>query len=85
MYWYYIGISQTLDQTLFPPYGSNTSVNIHGRCYVKYVFTLKFINSKTSLYRHNSSVISQKGESQKWCFKKAKHVEFSEKRTFRTP
>ena len=30
----------------------------------------------------NSSVIRQKGESQDGCFKKTKHVRFSEKRTF---
>ena len=33
----------------------------------------------------NSSVIRQKGESQIECFKKTKHVKFSEKRTFLTP
>ena len=32
-----------------------------------------------------SSVIRQKGESQKRCFKKAKHAKFSEKRTFLPP
>ena len=32
-----------------------------------------------------SSVIRQKGESQNGCFKKAKHVKFSKKRTFLTP
>ena len=32
-----------------------------------------------------TSVIRQKGESQKGCFKKAKHVKFSAKRTFLTP
>ena len=29
-----------------------------------------------------SSVVRRKGESQNGCFKKTKHVEFSEKRTF---
>ena len=33
----------------------------------------------------NSSVLSQKGESQNWCFKKTKHAKFSEKWTFVTP
>ena len=32
-----------------------------------------------------SSVIRQKGESQKRCFKKTKHAKFSGKRTFLTP
>ena len=32
-----------------------------------------------------SSVIRQKGESQKGCFKKTKRAKFSEKRTFLTP
>ena len=32
-----------------------------------------------------SSVIRQKGESQNECFKKTKHVKFSEKRLFLTP
>ena len=32
-----------------------------------------------------SSVIRQKGESQNACFKKTKHVKFSEKQTFLTP
>ena len=32
-----------------------------------------------------SSVVRQKGESQNGCFKKTKHVKFSEKRTFLTP
>ena len=31
---------------------------------------------------YNPSVIMQKGESQNGCFKKTKHVKFSEKRTF---
>ena len=31
-----------------------------------------------------SSVIRQKGESQNWCFKKAKRAEMSEKQTFLT-
>ena len=34
---------------------------------------------------HNTSVVSQKGESQNGCFKKTKHVKFSQKRTFLTP
>ena len=33
----------------------------------------------------NSSVKMQKGESQNGCYKKTKHVKFSEKRTFCTP
>ena len=33
----------------------------------------------------NSSVISQKGKSQNWCFKKTKHAKFTKKRTFLTP
>ena len=33
---------------------------------------------------HNSSVIRQKGESHNGCFKKTKHVKFTEKRTFFT-
>ena len=33
----------------------------------------------------NSSVISQKGESQNRCFKKTKHTKFTKKRTFLTP
>ena len=49
--------------------------------------------SKRNFFRENvskklhlrSSVIRQKGESQNGCFKKTKHVEFSEKRTFLTP
>ena len=28
--------------------------------------------------------LQQKGESQKWCYKKAKHAKFSEKQTFLT-
>ena len=32
-----------------------------------------------------ASVIRQKGESENGCFKKTKHVKFSEKRTFLTP
>ena len=32
-----------------------------------------------------SSVIREKGESQNGCFKKTKHVKFSEKRTFLSP
>ena len=49
--------------------------------------------SKRNFFRENvskklhlrSSVIRQKGESQNGCFKKTKHVKFSEKRTFLTP
>ena len=33
----------------------------------------------------NSSVIRQKGESRKGCFRKTKHIKFSKKRTFLTP
>ena len=33
----------------------------------------------------NTSVARQKGKSQNGCFKKTKHVKFSEKRTFLTP
>ena len=43
---------------------------------------------KLSLLVHErvkSSVIRQKGEFQNMCFKKTKHVNFSEKRTFLTP
>ena len=36
-------------------------------------------------YMQKSSVIRQKGQSQNGCFKKTKHVEFSEKRTFFYP
>ena len=35
--------------------------------------------------KSNWSVMRQKGESQNGCFKKTKHVKFSEKRTFLTP
>ena len=41
-----------------------------------------FINVVLVIF--NSSVIRQKGESQNVCFKKTKHVKFSEKRTFLT-
>ena len=34
--------------------------------------------------KNNSSVIRQKGESQNSCYKKTKHIKFSEKRTFLT-
>ena len=36
-------------------------------------------------FRHNSSVIRQKGESQNGCFKKAKHAKISKKQTFLIP
>ena len=36
-------------------------------------------------YMQKSSVIRQKGQSQNGCFRKTKHVEFSEKRTFFYP
>ena len=45
-------------------------------------------NTNKSIYKivaPNSSVIRQKGESQKGCFMKAKHAEISEKQTFLTP
>ena len=35
--------------------------------------------------KKNSSVITQKGESQNRCFKKTKQAKFCEKRTFFTP
>ena len=35
--------------------------------------------------RKSSSAIRQKGESQNGCYKKIKHVKFSEKRTFLPP
>ena len=41
--------------------------------------------NKTKTLQQLSSVIRQKSESQNGCFKKTKHVEFSEKRTFLTP
>ena len=47
-----------------------------GSSYLRRVFSL--------FYRINSSVMRQKGESQNGCFKKTKHVKFSEKRTFFT-
>ena len=34
---------------------------------------------------YNTSVIRQKGESQNWCFKKTKHVKFSEKTNLSNP
>ena len=34
---------------------------------------------------YNTSVIRQKGKSQKGCLKKTKHAKFSEKQTFLTP
>ena len=34
---------------------------------------------------HISSIIRPKGESQNGCYRKTKHAEFSEKRTFLTP
>ena len=43
-----------------------------------------FISSIVGNNVRKSSVRRQKGESQNGCFKKTKHVKFSEKRTFRT-
>ena len=48
-------------------------------------FTLKE-NQLYSVSKHNiASAIRQKGESQNGCYKKTKHVKFSEKGTFLTP
>ena len=45
------------------------------------ISNIKFLEINTK----NSPVIRQKGESQSGCFKKTKHVQFPEKRTFLTP
>ena len=37
------------------------------------------------IFQQKSSVISQKGKSQNWCFIKTKHVKLSKKQTFLTP
>ena len=46
--------------------------------------SMKFANESV-FERITSSVIKQKDESQKGCFKKTKHAKFSEKQTFFTP
>ena len=44
-----------------------------------------FCKSTRDTKKSNSSVIRQKGESQNGCFKKTKHVEFSEKTNISNP
>ena len=44
-----------------------------------------FLTFSKGIEMENLSVIRQKGESQNGCFKKKKHVKFSEKQTFLTP
>ena len=59
--------------------------------YKLYYFSRKIENNNLKIKKSrkwccdNSSVIRQKGESHIECFKKTKHVKFSEKRTFLTP
>ena len=45
----------------------------------------KMIRHAFKSFRHTSSVIMQKDESQDGCFKKAKHAKISEKQTFLIP
>ena len=48
-------------------------------------YNIMMTNKVDSRIFDQSSVIRQKGESQNGCFKKTKHVKFSEKRAFLTP
>ena len=50
-------------------------------CYRIGTFMLVF---QMKAFNYSTSVIRQKGESQNGCFKKVKHAELSEKRTFLT-
>ena len=52
---------------------------------IKSNYNIMTTNKVDSGIFDKSSVIRQKGESQNGCFKKTKHVEFSEKQAFLTP
>ena len=80
------GLMSQNGQTHFKNIAANNA-EIYHVCFTilgSYTLKCEYMSKHQKLRTVNSSVIRQKCNSQNECFKKTKHVKFSEKRTFIT-